>query len=248
MLSSVRDKMKGLVGFQQVAWQATLDRYAVVSTIHPGFRLFTGDKNLFEAKPDEWQGGASMPRIAQTENVAVIIYNPSVLRIYPKNTHAYFPRDQFAEVRSKGHWNMARTEGGGYIALYSSTEPEWETKGPYANRGLIAHGVRNVWICEMGYEADYNGSFDDFVSTIASSRIEIGSELEVTYHSPSRGKIKLDWDSPYWEVDGTREDLSEPHPRYENPFSYMEWGADVLDIEHNGFRLQLDFANGTRTG
>ena len=248
-LSSNQDQMKGIVGFAQHAWQATLGQRALVYTTHPG--PFDQDSPI-DIGGNLWNGGSSMPRVGQHHNVAIVLYDPVMeslfggllADLFPDFTHAYFPRAEFDEVVSEGHWSLAR-KGDGYVALYSHATPTWTTEGEFADREITAPGGTNVWICELGNAAE-SGSFARFVDGVLGAAIEVVDGTEVRYGSPSRGLITFGWDAQL-VVDGVEQALG-PHPRYDNPFSEVPWGARRLEIRRGEVSLTLDLDAGTRGG
>ena len=110
---------------------------------------------------------------------------------------------------------------------------------------ITAPGGSNVWICELG-NADESGSFAGFVDAVLGAAIEVVDETEIRYVSPSRGPISFGWDAPL-VVDGAEQALG-PHPRYDNPFSEVPFGARRLDIRRGDASLILDLDAGTRGG
>ncbi|MCB0075506.1 MAG: hypothetical protein KDE20_28830, partial [Caldilineaceae bacterium] len=188
---------RGEAGAQHLAWIATFDLDACVWTNAPG-----GSIGASLGAMGDWNGSTSLPRVVQCEDVALILYNPSdVLRaVFPQETHAWFPRAAFDEVRTRGKWNFAR-KGDGYVALYSALPATWTTSGPDADHELVAAGARNAWICQVGGKSE-DGSFDDFVAAVSQATVTTtgagndpaSHRLAVEYQAPGVGKLELDWD------------------------------------------------------
>lgn len=216
LLSTALDYRKGRQGYQQHPWIATLTPKAVVFTNHPGG---TDLKN----SPTYWSGNEILPRAAQHRNVALSIYRlPENKRI--QYTHAYFPAGEMDEICQSDNWIFAR-KGNGYLALYSSTTPtlKKDIRGELCD--LVADTTANVWLCEMGRTGEWP-SFAAFVNAIKSASI-VCDGTDITYTSPSAGKITFGWDAPL-TVDG------QPVPmrhnfRYDNPF--CKAAADTRSIE-----------------
>ena len=274
MLSSAVDYRKGFFGSQVHIWQATLDANAVVFADHP-FRplpetLDWSDRNLEQG--GYWTGEASIPRAAQHENVGIYLYtpqwperNPAPLDYFrwEPYTHAYFPQDHFDEVVQEGAWTFGR-KGDGYVALYSWRPTRYLVYDPtrFATNGMLKPfdlvaegGADNVWIVECGRKAD-SGSFESFRAAIAAAPIEvtprgpgqpngISDGFDVTYDSPSQGRITFGWEAPF-TVEGREVELDR-FPRFDNPFVQAEFGARTLDVAHEDFRLELDFDKPSRT-
>ncbi|CAM9791503.1 unnamed protein product [Chrysoparadoxa australica] len=244
MLSSVQSHLKGRFGFQQHAWQATMGNEAIVFTTHPG-TLGLRQKAIEDLtfwKMTYWNGGASMPRCGQHENVALIIYRPEVAdsqfrRIVLRFTHAYFPEDAFDEVNYTRNWAFAR-KGAGYVGLYSATRLDRTSAGFGAGREISAKGLYNIWICEVGSAATH-GSFDEFRQALTAARVDASiSQSTVSYTSPSQGLIEMGWDGPI-VINGKPRDL-EGHPRYENTFTETEWQSPDLMVKRGDEELHLD--------
>lgn len=263
-LASVVDHRKGEMRDQVHIWQATIDPDCRVFTQHPMTGLPESNVWGDDEGPGYWTGEASMPRTAQHEKTSIHVYSPlydestdAILASvfgYRDYTHAYFPQDHFDEVRQVGNWTLGAKHGG-YVALWSWRTPTWRVYDPdvYATNDMVEPfdllaegGPDNVWICEVGREAD-DGSFDDFVAAVTAAEPEVteGDELAVSWTSPSSGAVSFGFDSPF-VVDGTEVPLAE-FPRHESP-----WGEiDRLETHHRfeagGAVLDLDFDNLTRT-
>jgi len=139
------------------------------------------------------------------------------------------------------HWTFGR-RGQGYISLYSAGKSEWvsdtELRAPKGS-------TTTVCICEVGSVGE-SGSFQEFTSNISFADVLVqGGGTKVIYKSPRQEEIQFGWDAPSLIVDGEARDLG-PHPRYENPFSSIEWGANAAAIHYHGNSLELDFTTGTR--
>ncbi|UCH34539.1 MAG: hypothetical protein JSV65_18780, partial [Armatimonadota bacterium] len=209
MLSSAQDYRVGYGGDQQHIWQATLGADAVCFTTHPA--KYTGES------PNYWTGSGWLPRVAQRENVAIVVYNavdqpglyvPETLDF----THAWLPRDQFDEVIERDGWVFAR-EGDGYLALRSQHPYQWQTAaGEDQNREMIVAGRQNMYICELGSRGKC-GDFARFVERICGASLEFG-ELTVTYDSPSQGRLQFGWEGDFLR-DGEKIELG-GYPRYDN--------------------------------
>lgn len=219
MLSCAQDYRKGYGGDQQSIWQATLGPGAVCFTTHPGRR--TGDS------PNYWTGSGSLPRVAQHKNVLAAIYNISTAPgLYLTNrlkfTHAWLPRAAFDEVVERDGWIFAR-KGAGYLALRAKNGCRWadaEPEGEGEANEVISHGLKNVWLCELGREA-VDGSFAQFVARICQARVRF-SALGVTYDSPSVGRFSFGWRGPL-RVNGAEIALTD-YPRYANPYFEIPFG------------------------
>ena len=246
MLSTALDYRPGEEGYQQHIWQATLGPYAVVFVTNPGSNDRFGG-------PGYWMANGRMPRNAQFRNVLISMYNiprhefPRELEPKPYGfTHAYFPKwafDEVVEVPSDagGGWTFGRFADG-YIGLYSHLRCTWTTSGPEAGQELIAPGLKNIWICELGRKAT-DGTFKSFIHNVSQAAIDV-TELQVRYRSPHIGNMRFGWEGPL-TVEGKAVALHD-YPRWDNPYAHVEFGSETFHIEHKGQSLDLDFQMGVR--
>lgn len=238
MLSSAQDYRKGYGGDQQHIWNATLGSKAISFTTHPVRPVIKS--------PNYWTGSGNLPRVAQYKNVAIILYHistrPGLYVTHKlKFTHAWFPKSAFDEVVEQNSWVFAR-KNRGYLALWSQQPYHWQTAGEWKDKEIIAPGKKNIWICELGSEAEYR-NFQNFVAKISSSLLRANG-LSLNYHSPSRGSITFAWDSPLF-INGKPIPLHN-YPRYQNSFVSAPFPADTVQVRYNGHWLRLDFGNQTR--
>jgi hypothetical protein len=245
-LSSAVDYRSGRVAFQQHAWQATLDLDAVTFTTAPG--------NLGRNGPGEWIGSSCLPRVAQVEDVAIVLYDPNALQraTFPMLSHAYFPRSAFDEVVDRGGWVFGR-KANGYVALRGFPVSEWKATGNFVGAELEAMGPRSAWICQVGNAAE-DGSFADFVNAVDSAQVSVvgagnephGDPFRVDYQAPGLGSLSLDLHA------GAALNGSAVHgqdfPRYDGPYAAQAWGNPVLHVSHLGATLEHDRVAGTRSG
>jgi hypothetical protein len=238
MLSSAVDYKPGYGGDQQHIWQATLGPETVCFTTHPGHE---GDTSA-----GYWVGSGTLPRVAQHENVLIACYRISKKTgIYMTNklffTHAYFPRDRFDEVVSRSGWTFGR-KGKAYIALYSQKHAAWKDVGDYRDRELVAAGLKNIWVCEMG-SAPTHGSFSEFVEKVSLATIIFEGDM-VKYNSPSKGLMQFSFDGSFI-VKGKKVELK-GYPRYDNPFAGAVFPPKEILVRYSDGNLRLDFNGGIR--
>jgi hypothetical protein len=238
-LSGAQDHQKGMGGYQEHIWQASLDEYAYIFTnSHGGFRL------------EDYVGGFN-PRSTLYKNVGVIQYDrlsQSLIleRVYSilgyKNIiQAYFPRWAFNEVIQQDKWTFGRRLDS-YVALYSNEPQEWED-----DILLTSQGKKNVYIVEMGSVEEY-GSFTNFTSSILTTQVNVkhlAVGYKVNYKSPTQGLVKVAWDGPM-TVKGVNVDLGS-YARFDNTFCYQDFNTLKTTIQHGTMTLELDFENATRT-
>ena len=264
MLSTAQDYRKGYGGDQQHIWQATLGTDAVCFTTHPA--------KIEGVTPNYWAGSGLLPRAAQYKNVAVIIYNiekiPALyVPIRHFFTHAWLPTDKFDEVMEVNVWIFAR-KGKGYLALHSQNPHFWnEENSPQRHkegqdelkknsasfatwqlnredmgREIIVPGKQNIWLCQMGREAQ-DGTFAEFVENISAAEVTF-SGMNVQYRSPGNGLVRFGWESPF-SVDGVNIPLYD-YPRYENPYVRAQFDPTEININNGEHRLYLNWKTGER--
>lgn len=227
-LSSATDWNPGRGGDQHHVWQATLAPDAVCFTTHPGPRK--------ARSPGWWTGSATLPRVAQVENLLIAIYRiPRGPALYVQNrnlfTHAWLARDRFDELCERAGWFFAR-RGDGYLALRSQQPATWVD----ANE-LQAPGRENVWICELGRRAR-DGSFEDFVARIAAAKLAFG-RASVRYESPSQRRVEFGWRGPFLR-EGTEVKLR-GFARYDAPWAQAPFPSDTVTVRAGGATLDLDW-------
>lgn len=248
-LSNAQDYRKGEKGYQQHIWQATLDPYAVVFVTNPD-SLREDDSH----RPSYWASNGRMPRSAQYRNLLISLYNidrhPSLSILEARHygfTHAYFPRwafDQVVEAPNDagGGWIFGR-KGDAYIALYSHQPYQWQTEGPDAGQEVIAPGLQNVWICQMGRKA-VDGSFESFIAGIVQSPLEVNG-LNVRYVAPGVGEARLGWNGSF-TVDGRHVPL-QGYARFGGLYVTAPFGSGQYQLDFAGEQLRLDFGEGIRS-
>ncbi len=245
-LSGAQDHQKGLNGFQEHIWQATIDSDAYVFTSSPS--------GLCKA-PGEFIGGW-MPKAALYKNVGIIQYDRESMlgelelvfdSLGKQNSsnrekyhHAYFPQWAFDEIKESGNWVFGRRNDS-YLALYSYKDAWWES-----NIELRVEGKKNVWITELGGKNE-SGSFSDFINNIKNARLNVNQDAlgySIQYESPSRGLMEVDWKSDLY-CENQQIEL-DSYPRFDNPYCYQEFGSQRTVIEYQNSSLILDFENSTR--
>ncbi len=112
-----------------------------------------------------------------------------------------------------------------------------------------------MWIAEVGDTAD-SGTFDEFRARVAAAPVDVrvrpktGKGLpggfDVTYVSPSRGRIAFGSGSAPFTVGGKQVSLR-PTARYDNPWAHVSWKQMQIDIADRDGALHLDLDKGTRT-
>ncbi|MFW5689351.1 MAG: hypothetical protein ACOC1U_07260, partial [Spirochaetota bacterium] len=258
MLSCAQDYRAGYGGDQQHVWQATLGPRAVVFTTHPGRTGRDGEAPT----PNYWTGSGTLPRAAQYRNVLICHYRVDTSPgLYLTNrelyTHAWFPQEEFDEVREDNGWVFGR-RGDGYVGLWSQRPYEWRLQTE-----LVVAGSSNTWICVCG-RATTHGSFDEFCGRI-SGRIS-GSPVRVSGRSGRErvaidvvphGTVEFGSTGPLtvggWKMPVTTHPQGSPYPteegyrRYDNPYVSADFPANLVRVRCNDETLSLNWLDQARS-
>jgi hypothetical protein len=269
MLSSAQCWRPGQRSEQNHVWQATLDPDAQVFTTHPSTPVPEGTD--WFTNSTYWTGNAASPCTLQHQNVSISIYapqyesNPAGMSdlAYEPYTHAYFPTEHFDEVVERDGWVIGR-KGDGYVALWSYRPTTWRTYDPATEptRGmtepfdlLAEGGADNVWLSEVGNAT--TSTFDEFVEAVTTAELEVVPRggtardgFDVRYASPSQGLLEASWGrtierEPSLVVGGTPADIGD-YPRWDSPWSQVEFDTTAYEVEAGGWVLALDFSTSTR--
>lgn len=184
-LSCAQDFRPGGLGYQQHIWQATLSAAAVVFTNQPGGY---SESSAHSERPNFWAGNKWLPRAAQHENVLVCLHRCPADAPLPFS-HAYFPRNAFDEVHTKGNWTFARLEES-YLGLYSQTPASWASE-----QELRAETHENLWLCELG-DAVAFGNFAGFCDALRAAPLAHPTPFSLQFTSPSLGDLTFGWSEP----------------------------------------------------
>ncbi|MDG2305063.1 MAG: hypothetical protein P8R42_10475 [Candidatus Binatia bacterium] len=93
------------------------------------------------------------------------------------------------------------------------------------------------------------GTFEAFRRTLAETLIDvvplgermadgISPGFDVTYESPSQGRMEFGWERPF--VVGGQQVALSGFPRIDGPFGTLEF--DATKLEYEGFGVALDFS------
>lgn len=231
MLASAQDYLPGQAGYQQHIWQATFSPSAMVFVTHPPCVSEEGSH-----RPNFWHGNVTLPRVAQWKDVLVDVRQLGE-GDWLGFTHAYFPIYAFDEYAIQGGWAFARA-GKGYLAITAARGLELVKSGKNAFRELRSHGRQNVWLVQMGREAQ-DGGFGEFKQKVLGLDVTFG---DLTAHAETlRGEsIDFGWTGPLL-VNEVEEPLSN-FRHMENVYSNTELDADQMEIQFQDLLVRLDFS------
>ncbi|MCY1666952.1 hypothetical protein [Rhizobium sp. SL86] len=198
-LSSMMDGKPGGRGHQQhvVDLRFAGDPFARAWVNHPG-----EDDPWGSQRPSYWAGNGSMPRAAQHENVALLLYD---LGESPRIgfTHAYVEADAFDEVQLTDNWLILRS-GKGFAALTATGHIEPISGGPGAGIEYRVAGTKCGWAVIVGEGVD-EAAFARFRQSLAGYRLLLDADLPRLHLARPQGpELSLDWqdglsvdDTPY---------------------------------------------------
>lgn len=174
-----------------------------------------------------------MPKTVTYKNVLAYIYKIDEPVGY---THCYFPSGQFDETFETGKWLFGR-KCNAYVAVYS-LKPYVKTQtGKYKNRELLCFAKRNIWLIEVGNQAQY-GDFMAFIQAVSQARMNEMKE-DIEYTSPSVGMMRLGWDQTC--LVGGKPALEKDFPLIRNGFAEGEYGSGLTYLQLGGRQKILNF-------
>ncbi|MGE6740312.1 hypothetical protein ACQKGC_08580 [Allorhizobium pseudoryzae] len=187
-LSSMMDGKPGGRGHQQhvVDLRFAGDPFARAWVNHPG-----EDDPWGSQRPSYWAGNGSLPRAAQYENAALLLYdlgeNPRI-----GFTHAYVEADAFDEVHLEDNWLILRS-GKGFAALTATGPIEPLRGGPGAGIEYRVAGTRSGWAVLVGEGTD-EAVFARFRESLAGYRLSLDVDLpRLRFSQRKTATLSLDW-------------------------------------------------------
>lgn len=187
-LSSMMDGKPGGRGHQQhvVDLRFIGNPFARAWVNHPG-----EDDPWGSQRPSYWAGNGSMPRAAQHENIALLLYdlgeNPRI-----GFTHAYVEADAFDEIHLENNWLILRS-GKGFAALTATGRIEPVSGGPGAGIEYRVAGTRTGWAVLVGEGTD-DAAFTRFRESLIDYRLSIEADLpRLRFAGPQAPELSLDW-------------------------------------------------------
>ncbi|WP_316862621.1 hypothetical protein [uncultured Cohaesibacter sp.] len=154
---------------------------------HPG-----EDDPWGHQRPSYWAGNGSIPRVAQHENVAMMLFDiPEDHRI--DFTHIYAPLDAYDDWCIRDNWLVLRSQNG-FAALRPDAPLEMVDRGPGENREFISRGRKAAWVAIVGDLEDGAG-----LETILDmlSQLTIGFDKDkmlLTLERPDRPTLHLSYE------------------------------------------------------
>jgi hypothetical protein len=156
-LSSVAEYKTGELGHQQHMADIQLSGHMLARfwINHPGDLKVWGG-----SRPSYWAGNGINPRVAQYDNVALMLFDLTRQPHSIRFTHAFVPVELCDEVVAETHWIFARIADG-YVGIYGSSALEPLQQGLFAGMEWRMHADKAGWLMIAG-SADTHGGFSAF--------------------------------------------------------------------------------------
>lgn len=185
-LSSMVDGKPGGRGHQQhvVDLRFAADPFARAWINHPG-----EDDPWGSQRPSYWAGNGSLPRVAQYENVAMLLFDLGENARQPF-THAYVQTDAFDAVERFGNWIVLRA-GRGFAGLSATRPIEAVTTGPGAGIEFRAEGLHCGWVALVG-EGSSPADFAAFQDHLAGVSMSLDATGQLVFDRPGSATLALD--------------------------------------------------------
>lgn len=237
MLATAQNYHPGEFGDQQHIWSATLASDLCVFTTHPASPL--SEEGALSASPNYWVGNGRNPHSVQDRNINLTIYvidgrKGFLEKALLEETHCYFPVDLFDETEIDGRTAFGR-RGDAFIAVIGNDT--LYKKGDE----LIQTGRISCWVTELSSSGQE--SFFAFKERVRNNSFSFDSKsLILGYRSGGR-EHSLKYRGDYL-INEEVQVLE--YRRFDSPFSRTERKSRVIDIQHMGKSLHLDFETGRR--
>ena len=165
-------------------------------------------------RPSYWGGNATLPRVHQYRDLAVVIFEGHEGQ--PAFSHAWFPAFAFDAHRVAGR--VALAQGGeGLLLLKGARDLVATAQGPSAGTELVQPGLRSHWIVRLGATSRH-GDLDSFAAVFAALDFSQTPEGDLIIMDPDYGPVRFgsrgavtaegrELDPADWTVTGERRTL-----------------------------------------
>lgn len=171
------------------------DPNAQVWINHPGEVIHSG-----YGRPSYWGGSASVPRVQQYRDLAVIRFAGQPPQ--PDFTHAWFPRASFDATRVEGR-SATASAGGAHLVLKGSAAFEAVITGPTSGSELRLAGRDGWWLVRLGSVA-LHGDADNFSRRFGALDLDADGDTLVVV-DPDYGPVRFEGSGAV-EAEGRRID------------------------------------------
>lgn len=192
-----------------------------------------------DLRPGYWQGHPQSPRSFAAGRAAFVIYRLPANAPLPW-THVFFPRAEFDEVRTEGHWIFAR-RGDGYAALWTSTPGVWTATGTWRGVELRISATDTALVALVG-DRELDGSFDAFIRHARASAPTWDASTATLSATPHGETERLEVRHDTGAFRGGRA-LPTRGPRVATPWGALSLGElhGSLATPHGDFAVDLRF-------
>jgi hypothetical protein len=271
MLSTAQDYRKGYGGDQQHIWQATLGTDAVCFTTHPAkiegvTPNYWAGNGLLPRAAQYKNVAIVVYNIKKIPALYVPIRhffthawlpNDKFDEVMEHNGWIFARKgDGYLALRSRNpyFWTNDDASLRGVIA-----PKQYPVKRDSADDGrlprrqntaarndihneIISDGAQNIWICQMGRNAE-DGEFADFAEKVSAAEV-IFSGMNVQYRSPGNGLMRFGWEDNL-SVDNVQIQLKD-YRRYDNHYSKSEFSSHEIKVTVEEHELILNWQTGER--
>ena len=149
---------------------------------HPG-----EDDPWGQQRPSFWAGNGNLPRVAQSDNVALLLYRLDSPARLPF-THAYAARAGLDHHLRNGM--LILRSAGALVGLVATNPLHAVSSGPSAGLEYRCEGEKAGWAVIAGQTTD----LDAFARYLAACRLSLdGSAARLTLERPEAPDLALDW-------------------------------------------------------
>jgi hypothetical protein len=236
-LATAQNYHPGEFGDQQHICSATISPQICIFTTHPASPL--SEEGALSASPNYWVGNGRNPHSVQFKNVNLTIYviegsTGFMEKALLEETHCYFPAPSLDETEISDTIAFGRI-GNTLIAVCGTGD--LEQKG----EELIQKGQKTCWITELS--SLKHETFDAFKKRILLNSLRFEEADNTLCYSSENRRHALTFKGDYL-IDGEKQDLE--YERFESPYSTTKRKSPVIEIQHNGKGLLLDFDQAIR--
>jgi len=171
-------------GYQETLIHARLGEVAEAQVWinQPGEVIHSG-----YARPSYWGGSASIPRVQQYRDLAVVVFRG--VPPQPGFTHCWFPRQAFDQATVAGDTALA-SAGAAQLMLRGSAPFEEVASGPTAGNELRLAGREGRWILRLG-DRHRHGDATRFAARFAALAIAETGDGTLVVEDPDYGIVRF---------------------------------------------------------
>lgn len=186
VVSSIYNFRPGYKGYQEHVVEGFINPETQVFINHPG-QLYDHGKG----RPSFWAGNGYLPKVVQHKGLCILIFK--IKKEHDADyTHAYFPIQQFDEVKQINNWYFAR-KGTAFLGIYANNGLKLQNQGFNKDKELISEGINNLWLLRMSNNEEFN-CFEEFVEQLLKANLRVSEKLEIDLEEPIYGSVKTSFE------------------------------------------------------